>query len=271
MGSKHRTHTQFVQDIKQRHGRKYTILSVFSSVNAKIFVRCNDCGEEKEKFPSWLLAATSGTGCRKCSTFRFESKEYSKTLHRVNKTIIPVETYVNMLTNIKHRCLICQHEWSARPCNLVYNKSKCPACSRKMTKVSLGRTKVKVQGYEPMALDILKKKFKPSDIVVASSNQVPKINYKFANKHRLHTPDIWIPKKNILFEVKAASTLGLVSSKFSQSKAKLFYKNASKSRAAKRQGFDYRLLLLRHDGTSVRVPKNWDSLSYREVLSKVKL
>lgn len=41
--------------------------------------------------------------------------------------ILPLEYYQDSNTNIQHQCLICGHQWSARPSNILNNKG-CPRC-----------------------------------------------------------------------------------------------------------------------------------------------
>lgn len=43
-------------------------------------------------------------------------------------TIIPIEEYIDSKTNILHKCLICNHEWSVRPHN-VLSGFGCPKCA----------------------------------------------------------------------------------------------------------------------------------------------
>ena len=45
-----------------------------------------------------------------------------------NKKIIPIEKYVDSKTNIQHKCLVCEHEWSARPHNILSGFG-CPQCA----------------------------------------------------------------------------------------------------------------------------------------------
>lgn len=64
---------------------------------------------------------------------------------------------------------------------------------------------VKVQGYEGRALDCLLKIFKEEDIVIGK-NKMPEIWYKIDNRNHRYFPDIYIPKENLIIEVKCEWT-----------------------------------------------------------------
>ena len=63
---------------------------------------------------------------------------------------------------------------------------------------------IKIQGFEKFALDILYKKYDESDILLGTVN-MPEIWY-FDNKYRRYYPDIYIPKDNLIIEVKSIYT-----------------------------------------------------------------
>lgn len=65
---------------------------------------------------------------------------------------------------------------------------------------------VRVQGYEPFALDeLLKQGIREKDILTGAEN-VPVINYAFGGKQRMYYPDIYIKSKDLLIEVKSLYT-----------------------------------------------------------------
>lgn len=65
--------------------------------------------------------------------------------------------------------------------------------------------KIQCQGYEPLALDILNRKYDESDIIT-SKKSVPEIWYEFADKTHRYFPDIFIKSKNLIVEVKSVYT-----------------------------------------------------------------
>ena len=65
---------------------------------------------------------------------------------------------------------------------------------------------VHIQGFENLALDELLHTYDESDILVGSKN-MPKIWYEYATVKRRYYPDIFIPKDNLLIEVKSDFTM----------------------------------------------------------------
>jgi hypothetical protein len=63
----------------------------------------------------------------------------------------------------------------------------------------------KVQGYEPFALDELVKTYTEEDII-SDRKDIPRICYKIGDKQRHYFPDIYIPSKNKIIEVKSTWT-----------------------------------------------------------------
>ena len=63
----------------------------------------------------------------------------------------------------------------------------------------------KVQGYEPFALDELVKTYIEEDII-SDRKDIPRINYKIGDKQKYYFPDIYIPSKNKIIEVKSTWT-----------------------------------------------------------------
>jgi hypothetical protein len=66
-------------------------------------------------------------------------------------------------------------------------------------------TIIKVQGYEPFALDELIKIYTEEDIICNRKN-IPRITYKIGDKQKYYFPDIYIPSKNMIIEVKSSWT-----------------------------------------------------------------
>ncbi len=83
-----------------------------------------------------------------------------------------------------------------------------------------------IQGYEHFALDILIKLYEENEIKIHTD--VPTIKYILDGIQRFHYPDIFIPKENLIIEVKSGYTL--VADR---------QKNIAKQKAAIAQGYDY--------------------------------
>jgi hypothetical protein len=66
-------------------------------------------------------------------------------------------------------------------------------------------TTVKLQGYEHFALDFLLQKYKEDEIKLQRS-EVPVIWYEHSGKNKRYFTDFFIPKDNILIEIKSEYT-----------------------------------------------------------------
>lgn len=98
--------------------------------------------------------------------------------------------------------------------------------------ILLNGVNVNLQGYEPTVIaDLIKSGIAEKDIVVAR-NLVPKITYTFRGKVRRYYPDIYIPRYNMLIEVKSLYTW----QKYKDT-------NLAKFHAAKAAGYVVRIMI----------------------------
>lgn len=68
---------------------------------------------------------------------------------------------------------------------------------------------VKVHGYEPYCLDDLLQSNIPETEILKGYKDMPYINYLYDNKNRKYFPDIYLPSKNLLIEIKSEYTYGI--------------------------------------------------------------
>ena len=127
------------------------------------------------------------------------------------------------------------------PCQNPEIADKCSINSYKIKKYKFPSGKeVKVQGYEPFALDELVKNFNENNIVVGCCN-VPKIKYLDENgKQHIHFVDIFIPSLNRCIEVKSTWTM-------EKKKDCVFLKQKS----AKNLGYEYFIWVYDKKGNKV--------------------
>lgn len=89
---------------------------------------------------------------------------------------------------------------------IIHDKSHTKAHSLKKYEFQSGRT-VNVQGYEPFALNDLLKIYNENDIIIGAK-YMPEIWYHGEDgKYHRYFPDIYIPKKKLIIEVKSTFTL----------------------------------------------------------------
>lgn len=183
--------------------------------------------------------------------------------------------YVGCTNNRKYRfkCYVCFNTWKAQ-LHAVMGGTGCPHCANqrkakagfRVKEFERDGVKFRVQGWEYQAICwILEHKptIRAADILTESSSKVPVIRYKFGRRFKNYYPDIFIPRLNIIVEVKSNYTLGLTGTKRS---AKMWRQNQAKAKATIAAGFRYRLLVMREDGTRIFLPTGWYNMKPAEVL-----
>lgn len=124
--SKTKTHEQFVVEVATIN-QNIEVIGRYINANKKIEIKCKVCGNE-----CFIRAADilSGHGCPKCShkALTKTHEQYIAELADVNSDIAVIGKYINSYTKIKHLCLKCGHEWSAKPHSLLHG-NHCPRCS----------------------------------------------------------------------------------------------------------------------------------------------
>jgi hypothetical protein len=87
-----------------------------------------------------------------------------------------------------------------------HEKQQKSAHKFKHYKINKSGTILLLQGYEPKVIDNLLNTYKESEIIV-DRNKIPKFMYKTEdNKNHRYFPDIYIPKENLIIEVKSEWT-----------------------------------------------------------------
>ena len=98
-------------------------------------------------------------------------------------------------------------------------------------------TEVMVRGYEPKALKYLEDNKYTEDSIIINLKLMPKIWYNEDNiKHRYY-PDIYIPKENLIIEVKSTFTYN-----------RHLGKNLLKRQACLDAGYNFEFMIFDKDG-----------------------
>ncbi len=123
-----------------------------------------------------------------------------------------------------------------------------------------------LQGYEAMALRHLVEVMgvKPKDIVTECENDFAKtlgIRYKYNGEWRTYLPDAYVISKRTIIECKSVHTLGLLGNK-----KRGWSMTCAKARAAREKGYDVILLLMRDDGSRIKMPKGWYDMKKAQVV-----
>lgn len=226
--------------------------------------KCLDCGDVRAAYKHNVMRFD----CRECQGLN------KKTLDQYNAELatkgIPftAHEYTGSREKVVHTCNRCnEFEVSAMPTNMITpGKVLCNNCDeRSITQdIYVGRYKFRVRGFERFVVKALCKRFGPSNVKCDLGGGVPKIS---VGRKRFHMPDFYIPSENILFEVKSPYTAGLTDLKaYGNKDVDLFTLLKRKANSAIEAGFDYRLILVDTSGNQIPVPKDWSSMTRKQLI-----
>jgi hypothetical protein len=276
------THVQVVARVKALHPR-IKLLTKYVNTRTPVKIRCMDCGNTENKYANNLI--NHGRGCSVCSNAAHPARQLmpakeieGKMLKATNYRIVGGSVTDGGREYVEVECKVCGWRGSVRP--FIYrNSSKhyqhgcCIGSTSvgnslkqasRIKNLRLGGKTFHVRGYEPYALAYLvKQKGISSKELVTSSKNIPRIPYVYGGKHRTHVPDIFIPTKNILVEVKSVYTAGLL--KPSDREHFCWETLKQKSINAKLLGYKYRVLIMDCKGERVVLPKDWETYTHDKI------
>lgn len=106
------------------------VLEDYIDSKTPILHKCSIHDVEWNAYPDGIL---KGCGCPECGKEKIGDKnrkthaQYIEELKNLNSNIIVIDTYINAITPILHKCLIDEHEWYATPANILFGTG-CPKC-----------------------------------------------------------------------------------------------------------------------------------------------
>lgn len=125
------TNEEFILNLKEK--TEYIIsLDVYKGNRNKILFKDIRCGHEWYAIPSNIL---NGRGCSICrgtpkkthSTFKSELDK------KFNGTIVAIDLYSTMHTNMDFKCTLCDHKWTMTPNTILNSSSGCKKCRPQKT------------------------------------------------------------------------------------------------------------------------------------------
>lgn len=136
--ARRKTHEEFVQDVYNKVGSDYTVISEYESARKKVLMRHNnsECGNYE-----WLAQPndflSKGTRCPKCANIgtskrqKKTTEQYKKDVkERVGDEYIVLSEYKSSMENVKfkHNVDTCGYVFESRADNFL-NGSRCPKCN----------------------------------------------------------------------------------------------------------------------------------------------
>lgn len=259
---------KFVDAMLEVHGLNLKVIGTYIDNASRVKIKCTGCGHEWSPKPRDLIHKKSG--CPACvkMPLRTTTAEYKNKLHEINPDVECTQEYIGYTSLMWHRCLKCQHRWRVTPNNTLFGHG-CPACkvesnSFQRKSFQLGTRNVKVQGYEPQALQyIIDRGANPQCILVSTREGKPSVKYRYGGKDRIYVADFYHTKRNRLIEVKSIFTIGLARSGALKDK---WEETKTKAKASMAQGYDFVLMLMNEKGERIALPKDWHCLSRKQIL-----
>lgn len=219
------------------------------------------------------LYATTCPDCKRDAgkPVQLTPEGYQSRLDGLPTKYLAVGLYKNNYTPITHRCTLHDLEFTAHPSNVMQGTKPCPKCRFSLTLqtaftsklVSVDGVDFRVQGYEERALRwiISNRDVLATEILSGYDGRdtPPIIEYLWRGKMRKYFPDFYIPKLNLVVEVKSSYTL--------LGEPSYLISNKRKAKACKRAGYRYALMVMDARGDRIPLPKDWVTLSRKKLES----
>ena len=131
-GSKNRVKldTDYLNELNKIHNNKYTynLKGIPTKRSNKISINCPIHGEFKQRLTNHL----KGMGCSKCAN---ENKPIKNDfIERAKALELPIDyskvNYVDMITDVTLKCMVCSHEWNCRPTYHLSYQTGCVECRK---------------------------------------------------------------------------------------------------------------------------------------------
>jgi Zn finger protein HypA/HybF involved in hydrogenase expression len=137
---KTKTNNEFLEQINEIHPN-IILLSKYTGAFNKIKCKCKIDAFEWETTANNLI--TKKIGCPKCLsvnrhiTQAKSNEQFVEELKIANPNILPLDTYYNMHTKIKCKCLLHNYDWLAIPEKLLNRQTGCPKCGKYQNEIRL--------------------------------------------------------------------------------------------------------------------------------------
>lgn len=277
------THEEFLVRVKAKHGNTLTVLSVYADSRSPVRLKCNICGCKFDKKANPLLHPTMRQGCPQCGhaakgqTYKVNDDQVlayieSETNYRL------VGRYAGFKEPTKFKCAECGRVSLLHPKTIYHNYKRRvgdACCAPVQSAVNSARTSgvrheiklngsmLEVRGYEPQAIEYMKSKGVREDEIEARVDYIPRIPFEYQGKQRTHIPDIYVPGRRILVEVKSTYTMGLLNDK--PLSVKQFETLVQKKRHAEQLGYKYNVLTMDRRGNRLKLPQRWYDMTHAEI------
>ena len=127
-GSITKTQEEFISEVKEKHGDRYTVIDKYVRSNKKLTVLCNVCGDIWEVTPNNLLRHN----CPNCTrpNYHTNTEKFKERIYRLTGSeYVVLGEYVNALIKIKMQHTLCGYEYEVMPYAFIDVGTRCPKCA----------------------------------------------------------------------------------------------------------------------------------------------
>ncbi len=264
-----RTAKSYQAEITKQFGNSFKVIKFNGIGNTVNTYRHNVCGKTFERsFNSFRLTKH----CPNCSgnfgqeLNRITQKEFEKRLRnkfgKDEYTVADKWGGISVPVNFEHKC---GYAFNKQPGEVLrWQNPVCPDCVlgnriAGFKVVTINGKEFKVQGFEPVALKALVKKYGVENVVTGTKN-VRRFQYRFKGKNSDYYPDFIIKKKKLAVEVKSIATLGLVHHTNAFFGEDVYERNCKKAKAVIGAGYKFQMRLYNSSRKRIKLPDNWYEL-----------
>lgn len=254
------THAEFVIRLREANPN-IVCASRYKYAVQKMKFRCLVCNDIREAFPANAVRF----GCPNCAGRKTKNVRIYNTELRAKGIHFKAYEYKGAREKVLHQCTRCKkYEVSMPPTNMLREaKARCPICdSNTVYEVQSGSRVFRVRGFERFALPKMLRVYKPSEVFEDLSGKVPVVLHRDG---RRHLPDFYIPKHNLLIEIKSMGTLGITRIYGRSNLAKC---RQNKMRAIE-LGYRYKLVLM-EGKRIIKLPTDWETYSKRDLVAHIR-
>jgi hypothetical protein len=251
-GNKRYTKETLINKCKDIHKNLYSYKRVdtFLGVNTMLQVVCPTHGVFIQIANNHL----NGQGCPECAgNIILTCEEFlkrSKSMHK-DKYDYSKSEYVDSKASILILCPEHGEFWQIP--YIHWKGGSCPMCAYNFKQGSIKRRKITYQGYEMFGIEWILQhtNIKLSEIYESKfpkyKKRPPTFTYLCpeSGKLRKYLPDLWVPSRNIIVEIKSIYTLGAKSSDLRDI-------NEAKKQAVLNAGYRYKLLIMDCKGNRIK-------------------
>lgn len=207
--------------------RRIALVSEYKTMHIRVVAKCLRCTHVWDTAPTNLRHA----GCPKCAQ-KLKQKACMRkygVAHHTQRPEVRKRTKQTFLNRYGVTSALQDRAFLDKMVQSSYRRKE----------YRLGSRTVLVQGYEPYALDYIvdEKRIKPGSVRCGLDADIPSIPYVFNGACKVYHPDIFIPRLNLLVEVKSSYTY-----------RRSLEKNLAKKKACEKLGYTFKFLVFKKNG-----------------------